>query len=106
MSTATVIGIQSIELEITGTCQLRCTHCCTSSSPQAPAGHMTRDDWSHVIADVAELGIPLIQFIGGEPTLSPHLPQFIHAALDAGLGVEVYSNLTHVRPVSLGLVQP
>ncbi|MEV6131178.1 radical SAM/SPASM domain-containing protein [Streptomyces violaceusniger] len=98
MSAAVISGIQSIELEITGTCQLRCTHCCTGSSPQAPSGHMTRDDWSHVIADVAELGIPLVQFIGGEPTLSPHLPQFIDEALDAGLGVEVYSNLTHVRP--------
>ncbi|MFE5126516.1 SPASM domain-containing protein [Streptomyces sp. NPDC056669] len=53
---------------------------------------------SRVIADVAELGIPLVQFIGGEPTLSPHLPQFIGEALDVGLGVEVYSNLTHVRP--------
>ncbi|WP_043486426.1 MULTISPECIES: radical SAM protein [Streptomyces] len=98
MPELTVPGIQSIELEITGTCQLRCDHCCTGSSPQAPAGEMTRDDWSGVIADVAEVGIPTVQFIGGEPTLSPHLPQFIDEALALGLEVEVYSNLTHVRP--------
>ncbi|WP_421107236.1 radical SAM/SPASM domain-containing protein [Streptomyces sp. NEAU-S77] len=98
MSMDALAGIQSIELEITGTCQLRCTHCCTDSGPQAPAGTMTREDWSRVIADVAELGIPMVQFIGGEPTLSPHLPQFIDEALDTGLEVEVYSNLTHVRP--------
>lgn len=98
MNRAPVPGIQSIELEITGTCQLSCTHCCTSSSPQTPAGTMSRTDWEHVIDDTAQLGIPMVQFIGGEPTLSPHLPRFIDRALDIGLGVEVYSNLTHVRP--------
>lgn len=97
MSTA-LASIQSIELEITGTCQLQCTHCCTDSSPHTPAGTMTRKDWQDVIADVAELGIPAVQFIGGEPTLSPYLPQYIDQALDAGLDVEVYSNLTHIRP--------
>lgn len=89
--------IRSVELEITGTCQLSCTHCCTSSSPQAPAGVMTREDWSRVIADIAKLRILAVQFIGGEPSLSPDLPAFIDQALDAGLDVEVYSNLTHIK---------
>ncbi|WP_432092199.1 radical SAM protein [Streptomyces sp. bgisy100] len=91
-------GVKSVECEITGTCQLSCTHCCTGSSPQTPSGAMTAEHWTQVIADIAELGIPMVQFIGGEPTLSPNLPAFIDQALDAGLGVEVYSNLTHVRP--------
>jgi MoaA/NifB/PqqE/SkfB family radical SAM enzyme len=86
------------ELEITGRGQLQCTHCCTSSGPSAPAGAMTRDDWLAVITDVADLGIPAVQFIGGEPTLTRHLPLYIDHALDAGLRVEVYSNLAHVRP--------
>ncbi|KUN16344.1 radical SAM protein [Streptomyces antibioticus] len=91
-------GIRSVELEITGRCQLTCQHCCTSSGPMASAGAMTRQDWNQVITDIAELGIPAVQFIGGEPTLAPYLPQYIDHALDLGLGVEVYSNLTHVRP--------
>ncbi|WP_275463391.1 radical SAM protein [Streptomyces noursei] len=90
--------IRSVELEITGTCNLRCSHCCTESSPQTPAGAMTPEDWHRAITDIAELGIPRVQFIGGEPTLSPLLPQYIDHALDRGLGVEVYSNLVHVRP--------
>lgn len=91
-------AIRSVELEITGTCQLRCSHCCTNSSPQAPAGTMTREEWQAVIDDVAAVGIPTVQMIGGEPTLHPHLPQLIDYALSRGLGVEVYSNLTHIRP--------
>ncbi|WP_433858713.1 radical SAM protein [Streptomyces kronopolitis] len=99
MSTTTALRtILSVELEITGKCNTRCTHCCTESSPEAPAGAMTRDDWHQAIADIAELGIPAVQFIGGEPTLSPHLPQFIDQALALGLNVEVYSNFVHIRP--------
>lgn len=91
-------GIQSIELEITGTCQLACSHCCTDSGPKQSQGSMTRGDWSTVIDDAHALGIPAVQFIGGEPTLHPHLVPLIDHALNRGLAVEVYSNLTHVRP--------
>ncbi|TGB03317.1 radical SAM protein [Streptomyces sp. MZ04] len=91
--------IRSIELEITGTCDLQCTHCCTMSGPKVSSGLMTRDNWDQVITDVAApLGIPAVQMIGGEPTLSPHLPHYIELATELGLAVEVYSNLTHIRP--------
>lgn len=95
---AMAAGILSAELEITGVCQLKCIHCCADSGPKASAGTMTFDDWQQVIGDIAELGIPAVQFIGGEPTLSPYLPQYIDQALVAGLNVEVYTNLTHVPP--------
>ncbi|GAB2625304.1 hypothetical protein GCM10027168_66280 [Streptomyces capparidis] len=98
MNTSVLTGIQSVELEITGTCQLRCTHCCTDSGPTAPPGTMTREDWQHVIADIAALGIPAIQLIGGEPTLSPHWTELLEQALGLGLMVEVYSNLFHIKP--------
>ncbi|MDT0346745.1 radical SAM protein [Streptomyces litchfieldiae] len=91
-------GIRSVELELTGACNLACTHCCTDSSPQANAGAMTLIDWQRVINDIAHARIPAVQFIGGEPTLSPHLPALIDHALSRGLGVEVYSNLVHIRP--------
>lgn len=58
---------------------------------------MTAEDWTRVITSVAEAGIPAVQMIGGEPTLNPHLSQLVDHALDCGLGVEVYSNLVHVR---------
>ncbi|MEU5428297.1 radical SAM protein [Streptomyces olivoreticuli] len=96
--TAPLYDIRSVELEITGTCQLRCTHCCTDSGPQAPIGSMALNDWQRVIAEIAEIGIPAVQLIGGEPTLNRDLPQLVDRALELGLGVEVYSNLVHVRP--------
>ena len=86
-------------LEITGKCQLSCTHCYAESGPRGDSGAMRTPDWLRVVEDVAELGARGVQFIGGEPTLHPDLPEFVDRALGAGLEVEVFSNLVHVAPL-------
>jgi len=91
-------GIRSLELEITGKCQLTCTHCLSKSSPQATHGTMTPEDWRTVITDAAALGIRTVQLIGGEPTVHPRWREFTELGLSLGLHVEVYSNLFHVAP--------
>lgn len=83
-------------LEITGKCQEQCIHCYADSSPHGTHGAMTEADWLQSINQVQELGGRMVQFIGGEPTLHPSLPTFIDHSLEAGMEVEVYSNLTHV----------
>ncbi|WP_228387387.1 radical SAM protein [Streptomyces katsurahamanus] len=84
-------------LEVTGFCNLECTHCYADSSPKGTHGTMTPDDWKSAIDQLADLGTESIQFIGGEPCLYPHLAELIaharHRAID---GIEVFSNLTHV----------
>lgn len=59
---------------------------------------MTADDWEHVITQAAAIGVKTVQFIGGEPTLSPHLPRLASHALSSCLNVNVYSNLVRVTP--------
>jgi MoaA/NifB/PqqE/SkfB family radical SAM enzyme len=83
-------------LELTGRCQLRCSHCYSSSGPAADHGTMTGDDWRRLLDQAAELDVSDVTFIGGEPTLHPDLPDLIRHALSQGLGVEVYSNLARV----------
>lgn len=85
-------------LEITGKCQLSCVHCYADSGPHGDSGTMRTPDWIRVISDVAELGARRVQFIGGEPTLHPDLPELVDHALAVGLDVEVFSNLVHVAP--------
>ena len=87
-----------LELEITGFCQLKCTHCYADSGPHGGPGTMTPGDWEHVISQAAAIGVKMVQFIGGEPTLDPALPRLARHALSAGLKVYVYSNLVHVTP--------
>jgi MoaA/NifB/PqqE/SkfB family radical SAM enzyme len=57
---------------------------------------MTVNDWLSLIDQAAADGVNMIQFIGGEPTLAPGFTGIVRHALDAGLDVEVYSNLVHV----------
>lgn len=83
-------------LEITGRCQLTCVHCYAGSSPWGTHGSMTTADWERVIGEAANAGVHTVQFIGGEPTLHPHLGGLIDHALSHTLAVEVFTNLVHV----------
>lgn len=85
-------------LEITGRCQLECVHCYAESGPAGTHGTMTVADWERIIDECVDLGVSMVQFIGGEPTLHPDLSALIGYALRQGLEVEVFSNLVHVSP--------
>ncbi|MFI6586334.1 radical SAM protein [Embleya sp. NPDC050493] len=94
------VGLDFLELELTAGCQLACTHCLSSSSPQGTHGVMTLADWRMLITDAATLGIERIQLIGGEPTTYPHWRELVDLALSLGRQVEVYSNLYKVLPLA------
>ncbi|MFE2323569.1 radical SAM protein [Streptomyces sp. NPDC059385] len=85
-------------LEVTGFCNEKCDHCYADSGPDQGHGTMTVADWVSVIDQLAEMGGVDVQFIGGEPTLYPHLPELIGHAAGRGLGVEIFSNMTHIKP--------
>jgi hypothetical protein len=91
-----VQGIEFLELELTGFCQLTCVHCLTSSSPQASHGSLALADWLSVLDQASGLGIGMVQLIGGEPLASPHAAPLIEHACGLGLRVEVFSNLYKV----------
>lgn len=94
-------------LELTTKCQLGCGHCYNNSGVDGDHGVMTPGDWRGVIVQAGGLGVRMVQFIGGEPTLHPDLPDLIQAARRADIEVEVYSNLVHVPdPLWAALVQP
>ncbi|WHM40251.1 radical SAM protein [Streptomyces sp. BPTC-684] len=84
-------------LEVTGLCNELCDHCYADSSPKGTHGTMTALDWTRTIDQLAEIGTEDVSFIGGEPTLYPYLGELITYAHAAGLGIEVFSNLTHIR---------
>lgn len=98
-SAATANGpLRALWAELTGRCQLSCSHCYAGSGPDGTHGTMTDADWETVLTDAAALGTGLVCFIGGEPTLHPGLPQLVRHALSLGMQAEVFSNLVHVAP--------
>ena len=100
MAVATTERLRFLWLEITGRCQLRCRHCYSESGPDKGHGSMRTGDWRRVLDEAADLGVSDVQFIGGEPTLHPNLPELVLHALGRGLAVEVYSNLVRVTDPS------
>lgn len=66
---------------------------------------MTSADWMRVIQEAAQLGIEMVQFIGGEPTLHPDFDALVRHALASGLNVEVYTNLVRVTPEQWALFE-
>ncbi|NDL60207.1 radical SAM protein [Phytoactinopolyspora mesophila] len=90
--------LRFVSFEITGRCQLECVHCYADRGPSGTHGRMTTLDWTRLIDEVYDMGVSMVQFIGGEPTLHNDLPDMIEHALARHLAVEVYTNLVHVTP--------
>lgn len=89
--------LRFVWLEITSKCNLRCIHCYADSGPQGRSGQVSTERWLSVIKEAAELGVGSVQFIGGEPTIHPDFETLVLAATGNDLGVEVFTNLTHVQ---------
>lgn len=90
-------------LELTSRCNLSCVHCYSESSPSVTKDALGADDYSRVIEVASSLGCIRLQFIGGEPTLHPALPNLIALARRCGYQfVEVFTNATRVSESLLG----
>ena len=97
-SSRTSGSVQFLWLELTNLCNLQCVHCYAGSSPfSASDDLLSPRDYDNVLVTAAQLGCKQVQFIGGEPTLNRHLPDFIARArsLDYEF-VEVFTNLTRL----------
>ena len=94
-------------LEITGKCNLSCTHCYADSGPHVDLhGRMSYGDWARILDEAAELGCRKVQFIGGEPTLHPRLDDLVDHANHRGFEfIEVFTNATRMEPRRIGCFQ-
>jgi radical SAM protein with 4Fe4S-binding SPASM domain len=94
-------------IELTYKCDLECVHCYNDSGPTRPAkSPLSRGEYADLLEKLKELGCRSVQFIGGEPTLHPHLADFVGAAARLGFDqIEVFSNLTHLSEKLISALQ-
>lgn len=82
-------------LELTHSCNLNCVHCYSNSSAGLRADNeLTNYEWQKLISDLAKVGCTTVQFTGGEPLLVPWVTDVIKLANQAGLNIELFTNLT------------
>ena len=73
---------QSANLAITARCPADCWQC---SVKQRQSNHeLSHSDWKSVIENLNDLGVGLVGFTGGEPTLREDLPDLVRLARDGG----------------------
>jgi MoaA/NifB/PqqE/SkfB family radical SAM enzyme len=88
-----------LAMELTNRCNLLCpAHCYAQAGPARSDGRMSLADWKAVVDDAAKLGIGQLQLIGGEPSLASCFCELLEYAIQAGPAIEIYTNLTRVRP--------
>jgi radical SAM/Cys-rich protein len=87
------LDLQSLVVSVTLRCNQACSHCHVSSSPSRDET-MAPEVMERVVEIASNLRPTVVDITGGAPELNPHLPDFIRALRDAGLRVQVRTNLT------------
>ena len=83
---------------VTRSCNLHCAHCYSSSHDRDYPGELTTDQALAVIDDLADYGIPVLLFSGGEPLRRHDLPVLVERAAERGLRPTLSSNGTLMTP--------
>ena len=85
--------------EITHRCNARCLHCYSASGPDASTdSELTTRQALSVIDQLAEAGLLMLAFSGGEPILRKDWESLVVHAVRRGLGVNVGTNGSTITP--------
>jgi len=79
-----------MDLALTFRCQNNCVHCYTGGPHET--SELTTDQWKEIIDRLYNIGIFLLTFTGGEPTLRKDLPELLHYAQGKGVVTGLITN--------------
>ncbi|MDY0220170.1 MAG: 12,18-didecarboxysiroheme deacetylase [Desulfobacterium sp.] len=79
---------------MTRRCNLRCVHCYAQSEDLSYDNELDRDESLAMIDNLAEFGVPVILFSGGEPLVHPRLAEYAEYAVKKGMRAVISTNGT------------
>jgi len=83
---------------VTRRCNLKCIHCYAHAKDSAFKNELTTDEGKAVLDDLAQFGVPVILFSGGEPVMRKDLPELAHYAVEHGMRAVISTNGTLITP--------
>ncbi|MGC9131629.1 MAG: radical SAM protein [Pyrobaculum sp.] len=86
-----------VSWNITRRCNLKCLHCYIDAGP-AEAGELSTSEALDVVDQMAEVGVPLILFTGGEPLTRPDFFEIAGYARERGIRLVLSTNGTLITP--------
>lgn len=83
---------------VTRRCNLKCVHCYAHARDESFSNELTTEQGKQLIDDLADFGVPVILFSGGEPLIRKDLPELAHYAVEKGLRAVISTNGTLIPP--------
>lgn len=79
-------------------CNLRCVHCYSQSRDEDYPNELSHEDGMKLLSDLADYGVPVVLFSGGEPLLRPDIFELIAHATGRKMRAVVSTNGTLITP--------
>lgn len=83
---------------VTRRCNLKCVHCYAHAKDIAFKNELSTDEGKALLDDLAQFGVPVILFSGGEPFIRKDLPELAHYAVELGMRAVISTNGTLITP--------
>ncbi|MBW1769730.1 MAG: 12,18-didecarboxysiroheme deacetylase [Deltaproteobacteria bacterium] len=83
---------------VTRRCNLKCIHCYAHAKDKAFKNELSTDEGKALLDDLAQFGVPVILFSGGEPFIREDLPELARYAVERGMRAVVSTNGTLITP--------
>ena len=83
---------------VTRRCNLKCVHCYAQATNRPDDNELSTTDGRQLIDDLAQFGVPVILFSGGEPLVRKDLPQLAAYAVEKGMRAVISTNGTLITP--------
>ncbi len=79
---------------MTRRCNLKCVHCYAQSEDKDYDNELTHEQSLKMIDDLADFGVPVLLFSGGEPMIHPRLVEYAEYAVKKGMRAVISTNGT------------
>jgi len=79
---------------VTRACNLRCVHCYAKAQRQWGPDELTHEEGIALLDDLADFGVPVVLFSGGEPLVRPDLVDLTRHAVKRGMRAVISTNGT------------
>ncbi|MBF0100587.1 MAG: 12,18-didecarboxysiroheme deacetylase [Desulfobacterales bacterium] len=79
-------------------CNLKCIHCYAHATSHASEDELNTSQGKALIDDLANFGVPVVLFSGGEPLMRPDLPELAYYAVQKGMRAVISTNGTLITP--------
>ena len=79
---------------VTQRCNLKCVHCYAHAKDRSHKNELTTEEGKTLLDDLAQFGVPVILFSGGEPVMRKDLPELARYAVGLGMRAVISTNGT------------